>query len=75
VISDALLITIITAAASILAAYITVRVRRKKPRSEYIDTAFEAYEAIMKRQDEEIQRKDVIIANLTVELSKAKRRR
>lgn len=74
-ISDGVITSIIGLIGGVLAAYITVRVRSKKPKSEYIDTAFEAYEAIMKRQDAELQRKDVIIADLTAELSRAKRRR
>ncbi len=55
-ISDGLAISIIGFISAILAAYITVRYRRTKPKSEYVDTAFDALTAIIKRQDAEITR-------------------
>lgn len=76
------LTSIIVALGGVLGAYITVRVRRSKPRkSEYIDTAFEMYENMVKRQDEEISRlrvdnarKEVIISQQAAELNELKRR-
>lgn len=55
-ISDGVITSVIGLLGGVLAAYITARFRRTKPKSEYIDTAFEAYEVIMRRQDEEIKR-------------------
>lgn len=55
-ISDAVTISLIGIGGSLLTAYITIRLRQRKPRGQYIDLAFESYEAIMKRQDTELQR-------------------
>lgn len=65
--SNEILTSLIVTLGGVVAAFITVRVRRSKPRAQYIDTAFEAYEAIMRRQDDEIKRKDVQIAELVAE--------
>lgn len=74
--SDAVLTTIITAVAGpIIVLYIANRIRNMKPKSERIDTAFEMYDAYIKRQDAEMERKDKIIANLTIEIERLKRRR
>lgn len=54
--SESVIITLLTVLGGIIGAYITVKVRSSKPKSEYIDEAFKAYEVIMKRQDIEIQR-------------------
>jgi uncharacterized membrane-anchored protein YhcB (DUF1043 family) len=55
VISDGVLTTIITVVGSVIVAYITYRIKNAKPRKEErIDTAFDMYEAILKRQDQEI---------------------
>lgn len=43
----------IVAIGGILTAFISVRYRSKKPKSEYIDTAFQMYEALIKQKDEE----------------------
>lgn len=56
-ISDALLTTVITAVAGpIIVLYIANRIKNMRPKVERVDTAFDMYEAIMKRQDQEIQR-------------------
>jgi hypothetical protein len=56
VINDGVMISLIGVGGSLLTAYITIRLRQRKPRGQYIDLAFESYENIMKRQDEELQR-------------------
>lgn len=51
-----LLVAMLTACAGVIGTYITVRLKKPKPKSEYIDTAMEAYESIIKRCDTENER-------------------
>jgi hypothetical protein len=44
--------------------WIANRIRNGKPKVDRIDTAFEVYEKIMKRQDAEITQKDTLIDKL-----------
>lgn len=67
-IGDGVLQTIIGAVGGILATYIAARYRRTRAKGEYVDTAFDAYEKIMKRQDTEIddlkkERAELLIEN------------
>jgi hypothetical protein len=55
VISNEVLTTLITATGAVLVAYITYRVKNSKPKTDRIDTAFDMYEKIIKRQDYENQ--------------------
>lgn len=58
--SDAVIITIITSIVGpVVVLYIAKRIKEYKPKkqsSDRIDTAFDKYEAIIKRQDDEIKR-------------------
>lgn len=45
--------SIIVAVGGIITAFISVRFRSKKPKSEYIDTAFQMYESLIKQKDAE----------------------
>lgn len=51
--SDGVITSIIGVAGGVLVAYITARFRKTRPKSEYIDTAFDAYEKAMKRLEAE----------------------
>lgn len=56
-ISESLVITIITAILGpSIVLYIANRIKNRKPKPERIDTAFDMYETIAKRQDFEITR-------------------
>lgn len=73
--NDALLTTVITAVIGpIVVLYIANRVKNSKPKSEQIYTAFNMYESLAKRQDQELQRKDKIIADQATELERLRRR-
>lgn len=52
-ISEAVIITLITTAGAILVAYITYRVKNSKPKTDRVDTAFDMYEKLLKRANEE----------------------
>lgn len=80
--NNEILTTVIAALGGILTAYITVRLRKNKPKSEYIDTAFEMYEANAKRMDIENERLRtdnatlvVKVNDLTTEVNRLRRRR
>jgi hypothetical protein len=81
-VNNEILTTVIAALGGILTAYITVRLRKNKPKSEYIDTAFEMYEANAKRMDIENERLRtdnatlvVKVNDLTTEVNRLRRRR
>lgn len=62
-VSDQIIITVITVILGpIIVLYISNRIKNMKPKAERIDTAFDMYEAILKSQKAELDRKDEIIA-------------
>ncbi len=71
--SDSVLISIVSAASGIVVTYITVKAKNQgtKPKAKNrIDNAFDEYERIIKRLNEEITRKDVIIESYERERNK-----
>ena len=71
--SDGVLISAISGLCGIVVAYITVRYKsqRSKPQAkDRIDTAFDMYEGLIKKLNDEIQRKDELITELTLEVKR-----
>lgn len=65
----AIITTLIMGVGSVLGIYIANRFRNAKPKSpERIDVAFEALEKIVKLKDDDLRRKDDIIAEQVKEI-------
>ena len=73
--ADSVLISIISAVSGIVVTFITVRYKNQtaKPKAKNrIDTAYDMLEGIIKNLNAEIERKDKIILQLTIENERLK---
>lgn len=76
--SDSVLISLISATTGVVIAYITKKVRTQftPPKAkDRIDTAFDMYDGVIKRQDTEIQRQHEIILRLEAEVRRLEKER
>lgn len=55
-ISEAVINTLIIAIGSIVTGYIALRLKNAKPKTDRVDTAFDMYDKMLARKDEEISR-------------------